>query len=240
MNRISVFFGWLVLCCPLMAWSSSVVIWPLMPKIKEGERAVGIRLQNTSGEQKILQVRVLAWDQQAGEDNFHPQQEIIVSPPFSKIAAGETQLVRLVRFDGQVADEQSELAFRVLIDEVTPAQPEDGQLLSFRMRYSLPLFVGKSQQPEELASQVSLACTQQGQQSYIQLHNHGLSHLRLSDVEVLSSDEQQLMNKEGLFGYILPQSRRKWPVAFSCEMVKGATLFARSYRQEITFPFVTD
>jgi len=126
--------------------ASSVLIWPLNPGIAAGQRAAALWLQNVGTQPVVLQVRVLAWDQHEGADRYAQQAEIIGTPPFTTLAPGAKQLIRLTAM--QPAPPGREQAYRVLIDEIpsTPAAERDGAdstqaALRLQMRYSLPLFV---------------------------------------------------------------------------------------------------
>src|SRR4051812_15760988 len=128
---------------PTAAQSAAVVLWPVDPTIKAGQSASAVWIENKGATPVMLQVRTLAWSQQHGEELYSDQNAVVASPPVARIAAGQRQLVRIIRR----ADQPTipETSYRLLVDELPapldPAKPESaGAALSVQMRYSIPLF----------------------------------------------------------------------------------------------------
>ncbi|MGD9944853.1 MAG: molecular chaperone [Burkholderiaceae bacterium] len=126
--------------------ASSVLIWPLNPSIAPQQRASALWLQNVGTRPVVLQARVLAWDQDETGDRYAQQAEVVATPPFTTLAPGAKQLIRLTAV--RPAAPQRETAYRVLIDEIPSPEAAGGAAspgmqagLRFQMRYSLPLFV---------------------------------------------------------------------------------------------------
>ena len=118
----------------------SILIWPVGPVIEANQRAAALWLENPGSAPVTLQVRVYAWAQVDGKNAYAPQETILGTPPIVTIAPGEKQLVRLTRTADTAAG--TEAAYRVVVDEIPAAKSptEAGAAVSFRMRYSLPLF----------------------------------------------------------------------------------------------------
>jgi len=118
----------------------SILIWPVGPVIEADARAAALWLENPGQVPVTLQVRIFAWAQQDGKNVYAAQDAILGTPPIVTIAPGEKQLIRLTRTAPTTA--ATEAAYRVVVDEIPAAKvsTEAGASVSFRMRYSLPLF----------------------------------------------------------------------------------------------------
>jgi fimbrial chaperone protein len=122
------------------AQGGSILIWPVAPVIEADARAAALWLENPGTAPVTLQVRIYAWAQTDARNAYAPQDDILGTPPIVTIAPGEKQLIRLTRTRDVPA--AREAAYRVVVDEIPAARPvaDAGAAVSFRMRYSLPLF----------------------------------------------------------------------------------------------------
>lgn len=211
---------------------SSLLIWPIDPTIEYDQKGTALWVENNGNRPIRLQIRVLAWIQDANGDNYTSQEAVIVSPPAAEVQAGQRQLLRLVRT--QTVPANKEQAFRVLIDEipgpaleevretsqVAPGRPRSVSL-SLQMRYSVPLFVSGEgvwtkqdyQKPRDMsqATQPQLTFRQEsrGGDSWLVLRNDGRVHARLSAVSYRQS-KQVIWEVPGLLGYVLAQSETRF------------------------------
>src|SRR5690606_18264790 len=110
------------------------------PSIAPQQRASALWLQNVGTRPVVLQARVLAWDQDEGGDRYGQQADVVATPPFTTLAPGAKQLIRLTAV--RPAAPQRETAYRVLIDEIPSpegaggaASPAMQAALRFQMRY---------------------------------------------------------------------------------------------------------
>jgi fimbrial chaperone protein len=207
--------------------STTLLIWPLDPTIEAGRRAGALWLENVGSTPVTLQIRVLAWDQQNFQDDYTAQNLIVGTPPFTTIAPGKKQLVRLTLTAPLVAAE--ERAFRILVDEIPTAQPAGGSGLRLQMRYSLPLFaygegLWRKQaggRPSATRAQPALSwrLVEDGGTRYMQVRNSGSGHARLSQVRfvnaarmALAADDGSIDVATGLLGYVLPGRTMRWPL----------------------------
>ena len=211
--------------------AASVMIWPINPVIASDARATALWLENRGATAVTLQIRVLGWTQQDFGDRFQEApQELVTSPPLATIAPGRRQLVRLMRT--REAPANSETSYRILIDEVpgpesheaSRAESDVAMGVTFRMRYSVPLFVyGRGMRPPEAtsaarrdtaaASQPALSwrlvTDERGR--FLQLRNAGATHARLSNVQLVTP-ASGFDVAAGLLGYVLPGADMRWPL----------------------------
>lgn len=208
----------------------SMLLWPVHPVIEADERAAALWLENPGKAPVTLQVRIYAWAQQDGTNVYAAQDAILGTPPIATIAPGEKQLVRLTRTLATAPG--TEAAYRVVVDEIPVAKPagETGAAVSFRMRYSLPLFAygkglaspgaadrGKRRPQAAPAPLLSWRTGQDGEGRYLEIHNDGIVHARLTDVAFSdgpAASGGQIVAK-GLLGYVLPGAAMRWPIATS-------------------------
>ncbi|BEG74851.1 fimbrial biogenesis chaperone [Achromobacter xylosoxidans] len=240
MNLLVRTLGVLILCMALPAASmaqSSLLVWPIDPTIEHDQNGTALWLENTSKTPARMQIRVLGWSQADGEDDYTPQDVVVVSPPAAEVQPGQRQLLRLIRAKPVAAG--TERAFRVLIDEIPPAPPsgdEDPAAgpaaapgnrsvgLALQMRYSVPLFVSGEgvwtrrdfQKPRDMTKATQprlkfrLEFRDGGQ--WLVMRNEGQAHARLSAV-TYQQGGRKAWEVPGLLGYVLAQSEMRFKVS---------------------------
>ncbi|MFC4253931.1 fimbria/pilus periplasmic chaperone [Altererythrobacter xixiisoli] len=194
---------------------ASVLIWPVNPVIEADMRAGALWLENKGRNAVTVQVRVFAWAQQDGRDAYAEQDEILGTPPIITIQPGDKQLVRLTRTTPPPVE--AERPYRLVIDEVPTSDgaSASGAAVSFRMRYSLPLFSYAANQAEpgkpapRPVPQMAWRIGSDGGKRFLEISNTGAGHARLTDVALANGRERWTV-AEGLFGYVLPASSMRW------------------------------
>lgn len=196
----------------------SILIWPINPVLDGDSRAAALWLENPGKTPVTLQVRVYAWAQPDGRDAYAPQDEILGTPPIVSIQPGERQLIRLTRTTPPPA--VAEKPYRVIVDEIptSNAQTVPGAAVSFRMRYSLPLFSYPRGEVHKGKTKVArpgpalgwrLGADASGQ--FVEIRNMGGGHARLTDLAFVSGNIRSAV-AEGLFGYVLAGATMRWPL----------------------------
>lgn len=231
MRALSSFFGralaWVAFFASSSAFAAgSLLLWPLDPTIEAGAKAGALWLENVGTTPMTLQVRVFAWDQQSFEDRYIDQNVVVGTPPFTTIAPGKKQLVRLTLAAPIPAGE--ERAFRILVDEIPTTDAATTTGLKLQMRYSLPLFAygkglwGKAEgrKPGAVEAQPKLAWSfiEDSGIRYLQVRNSGRGHARLSQVKLVDASRASASASagsvdiaKGLLGYVLPGKTMRWP-----------------------------
>lgn len=148
-------------------------IAPLTIRMGDRQSAI-VRLTNHGTSAIALQLRPFAWSQPDGSDRLSPGTNLLlVSPAIARIAPGKDQVFRLFhRGEGT----PSELAYRLLIDELPDPQGDGGRPAGprLRMQFSLPVFAGP---PGDHAPR--LAATAQGGE--VRIVNSGSGHIRIGE-----------------------------------------------------------
>lgn len=225
---------------PLAQAGSALLVWPVDPVIEHDERAAALWIENRGTDPALLQLRIFAWGQEDGENNYATQSEVVGTPPMLRIEPGQRQLVRLTRV-GEV-QAGTEWAYRVILDEIpTPTQPteDEGKAsagLKFQMRYSIPLFVQgqglwTKERPDRTRNPGSATqpvlewrtVAREGH-TFLEIHNRGLVHARLTEVVFLQG-QRSVGVADGMLGYVLAGKAARWPLPKGTEV--GGTLMAK-------------
>ncbi|UXI02017.1 molecular chaperone [Photobacterium sp. TY1-4] len=250
MHGLSIKWGmvFFLLMWPVISAANSLLIWPIYPKILANQKATSVWIENRGRNTAFLQVRIFRWDQRDGQDIFATQTQLLATPPFVQIPAGEKQLIRVI--DQTLENQTQEYAFRVLIDELPPlrppGQPEDQHSrmgVNIRMRYSLPLFVYGKGFAEAGAQRIATPSLQawlvtEAGEHYLRIWNHGRYHVRLTNMDVSTDENSAQFSIPGLAGYILPNQYRQWPI--SSVAFSGTRLSFELYGTRYTIPLNRD
>lgn len=204
--------------------ATSLGVWPINPRIDAPASATLVWVKNNNkAESVILQARIFAWSQVDAQDKFDAQDDLVVSPPLIEVKPDSQQIFRIMNRRGPIDAVATETAYRLIIDEVPREEGTPESLLRFQMRYSLPLFVGLPEghagEPlplrlRKLEAELHYRIIQQPS-PVIEIVNQSPVHARLSHVVVESVEpgNKSLFISQGLLGYVLPYSSRKWPLA---------------------------
>ncbi len=194
------------------ALAASLQVSPVMLTFQAGQPALGVTLRNTGENLLTGQVRIFAWSQDGKDDVLQAVTEgLVASPPMVTIAPLADQLVRVVHTN-RIAPTQ-EQTFRLLIDELPPPQGSAGSSvaeagISFRLRYSIPVFIA----PTGMASEARLQWSMKHHDDawYLAASNQGSTHAQLSAVTLIGKDGTRFEVSAGLLGYALAGSGREW------------------------------
>ncbi|MCE0489898.1 molecular chaperone [Pantoea sp. Mb-10] len=216
----------LIALMPVAHAANSLMIWPIDPTLNPDEKASELWLENRGSASTIMQVRVFAWQQKAGQEQYQTQQQVVASPPMVRLEAGQKQLVRLIRQLPPAPGQEA--AYRVVLDEIpTPRTPGDNQAgLTFQMRYSVPLFVyGSGVTRDSVQPTLQWHVVSEAGKRWLELTNRGNGHARLSNVKL---GDRNLGS--GLFGYVLANSQFRWPLSGAASGELSAEVNGRHWR----------
>jgi fimbrial chaperone protein len=149
-------------------------------------------------------VRAYAWSQADGTDQLTATDELLASPPLASIAAGETQVVRLVL---RRTPKGREATYRILLDQI-PAASSPG-MVQVVMRMSIPVF---AEPATRAVPHVQFRIERNAGQAYLVAVNDGLRHEAIRDVVLSASDGSTLKNDSGTSPYVLAGATRRWPI----------------------------
>lgn len=201
--------------------AASLGIWPINPRIDVNESATAIWIKNNDRRPVMLQIRVMDWHQNNGQDETLEQQSVIASPPMVRVNPGEQQMIRIVHRHGNIPENTIERSHRIFVDEVPDSRLEGSEdaSLKLQMRYSLPLFSGVGNKGKNIpkflknnAPQLTYRITGD-EEKYLEVDNKTSFHARLSQVKAIRPSGETLMLSDGLLGYVLPGQQMRWELS---------------------------
>jgi fimbrial chaperone protein len=192
--------------CVGAAHASSFNISPIRAELSGAHRTEVLTLRNAEDEPVVVEVHVVQWSQENGEEQLEDTRDVLVTPPVMQIPGNGEQIVRLAL--RREADANRELTYRVIFQEVPQAAAPEFTGLRVALRISIPIFVAPAhaQAKSEMAweahwrddGNLELAAT-----------NRGSGHLQVIDFDVdLPGANAALHGNTAK--YVLPGSRMIW------------------------------
>lgn len=125
-----------VALCTATAVASEFAISPVVLELPAARTAGVVKIINNGVHDISLQLRAFDWLQNTGQAELSVTHHLIISPPLVTIPPKTTQTIRVI---STRPAEETELAYRILVDEiplmsVTPA-------VNFKFRISMPVFI---------------------------------------------------------------------------------------------------
>ncbi|APO97071.1 fimbrial biogenesis chaperone [Xanthomonas vesicatoria] len=205
------------------ARAASLQLAPTSLTLSAQQTADGLWLSNSGGAPVQVQTRAYRWTQRDGQDQLEPTQELLISPPMRTLAAGERQLIRVIR--AGPAPTHQEACYRIIVDEL-PSADADRKGMQFVLRYSVPIFVlppGKTGPTPTLSTQVVAGTDGNAQ---IQISNSGSGHAQVADLQHrIDGTAKTALN--GLVGYVLPGQTMRWSLGAPLTQFGRGTIVAR-------------
>ena len=189
------------------AEATSLQVAPTSLQLEARQRAGELWLTNSGTSPVKLQVRVFRWVQQGGQEQLLPTDELMASPPMQELAAGQQQLVRVMRPTREPPAAQQ--YYRLIVDEV-PDLATRAEGMQFVLRYSIPVFVQPASgklAPQLQARLVTLGDGRNG----VEVANSGNSYAQIADLALGSAQRPRIVHP-GLLGYVLPGQVMRWPI----------------------------
>ena len=206
--------------------ASGLQVAPTTLSLKASQNADGLWLSNTGDNVVHAQVRVYHWTQVSQVDQLTESRGLVISPPMLQLAAGDRQLVRVIRVGappngaGAVED-----AYRMSIDEL-PVDAQGKPGLQFVLHYSVPVFIQPAGEAAA-APQLQWSLLRDGDHVTLQVSNHGGSHAQLAGLSYVDSTGHRTDITPGLLGYVLPGATMRWMLKPSAAVfAAGGTLEA--------------
>ena len=128
---------WLLAIGPAAA--GSIAVNPVRVGLTASNASGALVVRNSGADASVVQLQVLSWSQQDGQDVYVPTKELLATPPIFTVPAGGSQTVRVgLR---QRPDARSEAAYRLILQEVPPPPKPEFRGLQVALRLSVPVFV---------------------------------------------------------------------------------------------------
>ena len=168
----------MLICAGLPA--AALTIAPIMVELSPDKKVASIRVLNDSTEAMTFQAETLSWNQIAGVDQYAQTQELLVAPAIFQIAPGTTQILRVTLRKSAATD--VELAYRLILEDVTAESSPQLGTVNMRFRHNLPLFATPRQPP--VVNSQWRRCAAPANKACIELNNQGNRRVRLTGIAV--------------------------------------------------------
>ena len=124
-----------VLSTGFAARAQALSVLPVNVQMMPGEHAATVTVANQGTSETAVQIRAYKWSQQADKDELTASNDVIVSPPIARIAAGDSQVVRLILRHLPTGREET---YRIILDQIPP--PAEPGVVHVVLRMSIPIF----------------------------------------------------------------------------------------------------
>lgn len=196
------------------ARSQALAIVPINQQLAPQQRSASFTLTNHSDSEALIQVRGYTWSQTESNDLYSSATDMVVSPPFAKIAPGQTQVVRFLLRRPAGASEQ---AYRIAFDQIP-----DRVLghVEMALRLTVPVFASALQAGKpDLQWRVVM---RQGVPT-LKAVNRGGRHAQLVNLTLTDAAGHPIQQKGLGLPYILSGVTRGWPLqATQSNLVAGS------------------
>lgn len=127
-----------LIAMPAALRAMTLKIFPVLVTLSPAEPVQTMTIENSSDAPSRVQVRVLAWRQEGGQDVFSETRDVLANPGLFEVAPGGTQIIR---FGNRVAPQSAERSYRVFLEEVPSGRPRAPGEVQTLLRVSIPIFV---------------------------------------------------------------------------------------------------
>ena len=135
-RTVAAFAGLAFLALAQPACAQGITVAPVNVQMGPGQKATVLTVVNQGDRETSFQIRAFGWQQnQAGDDQLAPTDELLASPPLATVAPGATQIVRLVL---RRPPQTREATYRIFFDQLTP--PGEAGRVHVALRLSIPVF----------------------------------------------------------------------------------------------------
>ncbi len=205
MNLVTRLYGVCALAglCALasQARAQALDIIPIAQALDDGQRTASFTLTNRADHDTQVQVRSFQWTQADNADVLAPTQTLLVSPPFARIAPGQSQTVRILLRQAPGASEQ---AYRVVFDQLPDADPSK---VALAFRLTVPVFATSA---ARVKPTVRWQAVEDHGQWYLLAHNDGQAHARLANLTLATADGHALTLRRAALPYLLAGQDGRW------------------------------
>jgi fimbrial chaperone protein len=194
----------LVLLSGGAARAQSLMVLPVNLQMAPGQRATTLTVINKGDIETAIQVRAYAWNQPGGDDQLTTSDAVLVSPPLTSIAAGASQVVRLVL---RQPPQGREATYRIVLDQIPP--PAVPGVVRVVLRMSIPIF---AQPATRAVPHVYFHIERDAGTMFLVALNDGGRHEAIREIVLWTSDGHQLKTESSSSPYVLAGVTRRWPI----------------------------
>ena len=221
-------------CCAVFfavhSRASSIEISPVKVDLSARIRVGVLTVRNAGEEETVMQVSLMRWPTTDALYAFEPTTELLVTPTTFRLAGGAQQIVR-VGLRG-AAPLQTEMAYRLVIEEVPALQEQDTTRMRLVVRHDLPVFVAPAARALHQVH-MEIDCTPGG--AGLRVHNSGNSHLKVLRMTLQDPATGSTQGDWKTFEYLLPGAEKRWLLSTVAPDAKGMGYTATAYAEQDAF-----
>jgi len=186
--------------------AASLVIKPTRITITQDAPVVAVTITNQGNTEANIQLQLMAWSQENGEDVYGPSDTlgVIACPSIVNIPAGQSQIVRVgLEEEDRVWDKEG--TFRLFIQEIPPEAADGATAVRVAVRIGVPVFLPPAQFIQPALSWQIKSTDQDG--LWMTATNEGTSHVLISGIQLRQDD---FLFQANTHQYILPGASISW------------------------------
>ena len=206
--------------------AGSFQVNPIRIDVAKGATSAAMTVRNDGDDAIVIQASLVSWTQNEGQDVYAPTTEALVTPPVMTIQPGGEQIVRVgLR---RRPDPQSELTYRLYLQEVPPPPKPGFTGLQVALRVGVPLFVPPLA-PGLRRLEWSAQSAPDGALTLI-AQNTGNTHVQVTDFELRAAGAEEPLAHQTTLAYVLAGQRRTWTLPVPAGHAKpGGELHLKAY-----------
>ena len=189
---------------------------PIQVQFAPGQLGTTLAVTNNTNEASVIQARPFQWSQSGDTDILKETTDLAVSPPITKIDAGQTQTFRIVLRHAPTGAESS---FRLLLDQLPP--PATPGTVKVALRFSIPVF---SRPGTRIATDIAWRVVVDQAGAVLVATNRGGEHLHILNTTLTPPGGAPLTASSLRSPYILAGTERRWPIQAGARLHPGETL----------------
>jgi fimbrial chaperone protein len=202
------------------ASAGSFAVSPVRATLSAARGTGSLTVHNNGTEAAVVQLSVVAWSQESGQDVYQPSKDVLATPPLFTVQPGASQVVRVgLR---RAPDATRELSYRLYLQEVPPPPKADFTGLQVALRLSVPVFVtpAKANAKPVLHWRLSRA---PGGGLTLAADNNGSVHVQVANFSLADANGKALASRQ-VAAYLLPNQGRAWQLALEPLPAAGTKL----------------
>jgi fimbrial chaperone protein len=213
------------------ALAGSIEISPVMAELSERARVAVLTVRNTAEDETVMQVSLIRWPSSDAMYAFESSTDLLVTPSTFRLRGGAQQIVR-VGLRGDVPT-QTEVAYRLIIEEVPILQEQDTTRMRLVVRHDLPVFVAPAAAVRRQIDMV-IDCAPEG--AGLHLRNLGNTHLKVLRMALKEPASGITQGDWKTFEYLLPRGETWWRLSKVAPQAHAQAYTATAYTEQGAFP----
>ena len=224
-------FAFCLLLLAGRARASSIEISPVRVDLSAKARVGVLTVHNSGEDETVMQVSLIHWPASDEAYAFEPADDLLVTPTTFRLAGGAQQIVR-VGLRGPVPA-QTEVAYRLIIEEVPALQEQETTRMRLVVRHDLPVFVAPDAADQHRV-EMAIDCGPDG--AGLQIRNAGNSHLKVLRMALTELVTSKAEGDWKTFEYLLPGAEKRWPLSKVAPAANAMAYVATAYTEQGIFP----